>query len=100
MKKNKVSHDNEKDSFAKRHDQKIKCDVENCAYNDSETSCCELPEIKVSSEDDPTTEKDTTICDSFECKEEDCCDEDCCDEEDQEDDDQDDEDDAEKEDEE
>ncbi len=94
MKKNKVSHDNEKDSFAKRHDQKIKCDVENCTYNDGETNCCELPEIKVSSEDDPTMEKDTTICDSFECKED--CSSDCNDDYDEDDTDDEEEDDEEE----
>ncbi len=74
MAKKKTCQKQEKDSFAKRHDQKIQCDVENCAFHDGEDHCCELPEIKVSCDGDPsdTTEKATTICDSFECSDE-CC---------------------------
>ena len=76
MKKN-AKHDNEKESFAKRHDQKIKCDVEACKHNDCDSGCCDLVEIKVSCSCNPkdAEEKDATICENFECN---CDNDDCC----------------------
>ena len=43
----------------------IKCDVENCKYNDSSCNYCTLNEIKVSSSCNNCGNKKETICDSF-----------------------------------
>ena len=58
-----------KDSTNKKTTQKIKCDVNNCNYNNNENNMCNLDEIKVScsSSSENTTEKKETICDSFQC---------------------------------
>lgn len=48
--------------------QNIKCDVENCKFNDNNTETCELDEIKVSCDcNNNDAEKENTICKSFEC---------------------------------
>lgn len=48
--------------------QKIKCDVENCKYNDNSDEMCELDEIKVSCDcNNDKADKENTICNSFEC---------------------------------
>lgn len=48
--------------------QNIKCDVENCKFNDNSTEMCELDEIKVSCDcNNNEAEKENTICNSFEC---------------------------------
>lgn len=67
--KKETKHDEIEDSFAKRHDQLIKCDVESCKHQNSEDGCCKLPEIKVNCCCNPeeASDKDVTICDSFEC---------------------------------
>ncbi len=50
----------------KKNDQKIKCDVETCKYNNCQKNCCTLEEILVSCDcDDPSCQRDT-ICGSFE----------------------------------
>lgn len=59
----------QKDKIDNKSTQKIKCDVNNCNYNNSENNMCNLAEIKVScsSNGENTTEKKQTICDSFKC---------------------------------
>lgn len=49
--------------------KKIKCDVNNCIYNNIDDEICNLNEIKVSCNcsRDEATDKKETICDSFEC---------------------------------
>lgn len=52
----------------KKKNQKIKCSVESCKYNDFDENECQLSVIKVGcgcSCDEPNC-KDDTICDSFE----------------------------------
>ena len=57
--------------MSKDKNQKIKCDVDSCKFNNSEEQKCDLEEIKVSSTCDNNDCKCTeeTICDSFEEKE-------------------------------
>ena len=49
--------------------QKIKCDVNTCDFNNNEDNICNLEEIKISGmlNDNNTTDKFETICDSFKC---------------------------------
>jgi len=49
----------------KKKNQKIKCEVDSCKYNDS-CKNCSLDEIKVSCNCGNPNCKDETICDSFE----------------------------------
>lgn len=49
----------------KKINQKIKCDVDSCKYNDCSEKRCQLNEIKISC-DYRADCKDETICDSFE----------------------------------
>lgn len=47
--------------------QKIKCDVENCKYNDLSDEMCQLDEIKVSCDcNNNEADRKDTICKSFE----------------------------------
>lgn len=54
--------------------EKIKCDVESCKYNNNEENYCELDSIQVSCVCDESECEDCneTICASFECDEEKC----------------------------
>lgn len=54
----------------KKNNQKIKCNVESCKYNDCDCKLCTLKEIEVSSDCRKAEEKDDTICDSYSCKDE------------------------------
>ena len=47
--------------------QKIKCNVESCAFQNNSNSCCTLPEIQVDStcNNNKTKNKKETICKSF-----------------------------------
>ena len=54
--------------------QKIKCDVESCDYQNNEGSYCTLDEIQVGSCCDTPTTVDETACKSFKCSEN-CCNE-------------------------
>lgn len=47
-----------------KNNNKIKCDVDTCAYNDNGSKCCELDSIKVS-----------CTCNNDECE---CCEETIC----------------------
>lgn len=52
-----------------KKNQKIKCDVDSCCYNDIDHSLCNLQEIKVCSCNcNDVSCKSETICDSFEAK--------------------------------
>ncbi len=54
-----------------KKNQKIKCDVTNCKYNNDKTSTCNLEEIQVScncNACDCETKRET-ICDDFQAKE-------------------------------
>lgn len=57
----------------KNDNDKIKCDVESCKYNDGE-DCCELESIEVSCTCDncDCTDSAETVCKSFECNTEKC----------------------------
>lgn len=59
----------ENKEYAKKVEQKIKCDVESCKHQSTDTGCCCLKEIKVSCSCgcNEAEEKDVTICESFEC---------------------------------
>lgn len=54
--------------------EKIRCDVESCKYNNNEENYCELDSIQVSCTCDECECDDCneTICASFECDEEKC----------------------------
>lgn len=51
----------------KSNDQKIKCNVESCKFQDC--NCCTLNEIEVgcSCSNDKATKNKETLCKSFEC---------------------------------
>ncbi len=53
----------------KKKNPSIKCDVESCKHNDTSCGYCDLNEIKISCNCQPTEaeDKDSTICESFEC---------------------------------
>lgn len=51
--------------------QKIKCSVESCKYNDCDCKECTLKEIKIACDCKKAEAKDDTICDSYCCKDED-----------------------------
>ena len=56
----------------KTANQKIKCDVNSCTYNNTESKECGLNEIKVSCDCNEVQNKSETICDSFKSNECDC----------------------------
>lgn len=51
----------------KKDNQKIKCDVYDCAHCNCECDCCSLNEIKVCSCSQDKSKK-STMCDSYEKK--------------------------------
>lgn len=55
--------------MSKKNDQKIKCHVESCKYQDCCDHCCTLKEIEVSCTcgANDATDKKETICKSFKC---------------------------------
>ncbi len=55
--------------MGKKNDQKIKCHVESCKYQDCCDHCCTLKEIEVSCTcgSNDATDKKETICKSFKC---------------------------------
>lgn len=54
-----------------KKNQKIKCDVSNCKYNDINDCKCNLDEIKIvcNCQSEMCKNKDLTICDNFEPQE-------------------------------
>ena len=59
-----------KNNNKKKCNEKIKCDVESCKYNNCDDECCELDSIKVSCtcDKDDCCECNETVCESFEEK--------------------------------
>lgn len=53
-----------------KNNQKIKCSVDSCKYNDCNCNMCTLKEIKIACDCKFAEEKDDTICDSYLCKDE------------------------------
>ena len=50
-----------------KNNEHIKCDVENCKYQNNDDNYCTLDEIKVTcSTNDEDCSKDNTMCDSYE----------------------------------
>ena len=50
----------------KKNDQKIKCSVDTCKFNDCDNKICQLQEIKVGCGCENPNCKDDTVCNSFE----------------------------------
>ena len=63
-KKLAFAHYNNGDNMKSKKNQTIKCDVNNCSYNDIECEECTLDKIKVCNIDN-SKRKEATICDSF-----------------------------------
>jgi len=65
-----IAHTKDKEVFKMNKNQRIKCNVASCKFNNETAKMCELEEILVSycPDCDNGEAKDESMCDSYECK--------------------------------